>query len=62
MTAFDSHAAGEPRLAEILADPLVALVLKRDRLDLDDVARTLAREQRRLQRAARRPGTLHLAA
>lgn len=63
MTLFDSHAAGEPRLDDILADPLVALVLKRDRLDAQEVAQTLAREQRRLQRSlSRRPAALSLAA
>ncbi|MFT0858628.1 hypothetical protein [Ancylobacter sp. G4_0304] len=63
MTPFDSHAAGEPRLDDILADPLVALVLKRDRLDAREVAQTLAREQRRLQHSlSRRPAALSLAA
>jgi hypothetical protein len=59
MITYDSFAAGEPRLDEILADPIVALVLKRDRLDVGAVAATLGREQRRLARAiaaVSRPG------
>lgn len=53
MTTYDSFAAGEPRLDEILADPIIALVLKRDRLDVGTVAATLDREQRRLARTVR---------
>lgn len=53
MTTYDSFAAGEPRLAEILADPIIALVLKRDRLDATFVAATLGHEQRRLARTVR---------
>ncbi|HEY9213628.1 MAG TPA: hypothetical protein VIQ29_12380 [Ancylobacter sp.] len=48
MTDFISHAAGEPRLDDILADPIIRLVLKRDGLTAECVAASLAREQRRL--------------
>ena len=48
MTDFISFAAGEPRLADILADPIIRLVLKRDGLSAERVAVLLAREQRRL--------------
>ena len=48
MTDFISFAAGEPRLADILADPIIRLVLKRDGLSAERVATLLAREQRRL--------------
>ncbi|TCK19738.1 hypothetical protein EV667_4191 [Ancylobacter aquaticus] len=48
MTDFISFAAGEPRLDDILADPIIGLVLKRDGLSAERVAALLAREQRRL--------------
>lgn len=48
MTDFTTFAAGEPRLADILADPIIRLVLKRDGLSAERVAALLAREQRRL--------------
>lgn len=48
MTDFISHAAGEPRLADILDDPIIRLVLKRDGLSAERVAALLAREQSRL--------------
>ena len=48
MTDFIFHAAGEPRLDDILADPIIRLVLKRDRLSAECVAALLALERRRL--------------
>jgi len=48
MTDFTSFAAGEPRLDDILADPIIHLVLKRDGLSAERVAALLVREQRRL--------------
>ena len=42
---------GEPTLAEVMADPLVHLVMKRDRLAADDVWPVLNQARARLEGA-----------
>lgn len=42
---------GEPSLAEVMADPLVALVMRRDKLDPDQVWPILAQARARLSAA-----------
>ena len=45
--------AGEPRLQDLLSDPLVHAVLQRDGLDLQDLRQAIARGRRRLSPALR---------
>jgi|TARA_R110002072_G_scaffold49277_8_gene133974 hypothetical protein len=44
-----SNAGDEPRLEEIYSDSLFALILKRDRLQAEDVKALVARVQARLK-------------
>lgn len=48
-------ALGEPTLDEILADPIVGLILRRDGLTAGAVRVRLDRERRRLARASALP-------
>jgi hypothetical protein len=42
-------AGEEPALAEVMADPIVHLVMARDKLSWDDMERAIARGQRQLR-------------
>jgi hypothetical protein len=42
--------AGEPALVEVLADPVVHLVMRRDGVTLDQLRAVIARAQARLRR------------
>lgn len=47
--------AGEPNVQDVLRDPVVHAVLRRDGLSLHDLMRVIARERKRLWPAASRP-------
>jgi len=51
-----SEAGPEPRLSDVLADPIVHLVMRRDRLTPEDVRRAVRVAQARLRTAP--PGAL----
>jgi len=49
-TEWNRNIAGEPRLQELLADPCLHLLLRRDGLTLDDVRQVIATAQQHLRR------------
>ena len=44
-----SEAGEEPHLADVMSDPIVHLVMARDKLSWDDMERAIARGQRMLR-------------
>lgn len=52
MNPSQAHLDGEPRIEELLSDPIVAILLRRDGLELDDVRRAMAHAAAALKRPA----------
>ena len=60
LPAMEGHAnwiVGEPAVPDLLDDPLIHAVLRRDGLSLADLQSAIARARRRLSTASRRPET-----
>lgn len=49
MSPSDNWLSGEPQVNELMADPILHLVLRRDRLPAQEVWRTLRHAQERLR-------------
>ncbi|WP_156092746.1 hypothetical protein [Rhodovibrio salinarum] len=58
MTAAWTSAGPEPKLEEILCDPMVELLMRRDRISRQDILRAVQRARQRLQITQAQPQAL----